>query len=125
MAKSKERICNVCGTKYTYCGNCATDKSKPVWMNAFDTKECMEVLYAASSYNGKEISKEEAKKRIEKTGMKIDQIKNTILLEQVKEILKSDESSKEVKNSTTRKTSIDKKVVTKTATKSIDKLKVD
>ena len=55
------RICCVCGTKYSYCPSCGEDRNKPTWMNSFHEENCKKIYEAAAGYAGKAYSARDAK----------------------------------------------------------------
>ena len=66
----RDRQCLCCGTKYSYCPTCSTDKLKPIWMTEFCSEPCKELFETATKYNLKKITKDEAKEIIEKIDLK-------------------------------------------------------
>lgn len=61
----RDRQCLCCGTKYSYCPTCSSDKLKPIWMTEFCSESCKELFETATKYNLKKITKDEAKEIIE------------------------------------------------------------
>lgn len=61
----RDRQCLCCGTKYSYCPTCSTDKTKPTWMTEFCSESCKELFETATKYNMKKITKSEAKEILE------------------------------------------------------------
>lgn len=66
----RDRQCLCCGTKYSYCPTCSSDKLKPVWMTEFCSEPCKELFETATKYNLKKLTKSEAKEIIEKLELK-------------------------------------------------------
>lgn len=66
----RDRQCLCCGTKYSYCPTCSSDKMKPTWMTEFCSESCKELFETATKYNLKKITKPEAKEIIEKLELK-------------------------------------------------------
>lgn len=66
----RDRQCLCCGTKYSYCPTCSTDKLKPTWMTEFCSESCKELFETATKYNLKKLTKSEAKEIIEKLELK-------------------------------------------------------
>lgn len=63
---SVTRTCICCGEKYQYCPSCGREEN-PTWKRIYDNKECKEIAYILMSSNGEGgISKEEARKKMEK-----------------------------------------------------------
>ena len=60
MAK-RTKTCAVCGTVYEYCNTCLEDSYKPVWMNMFCSKDCLDAFETLSTYANRGVSKEDAK----------------------------------------------------------------
>ena len=58
------RKCFICGQSYEYCPNC-NNAAEP-WKFLYDTEECVEVAEVWYAYRGKEITKEEAKAKLDK-----------------------------------------------------------
>lgn len=66
----RDRQCLCCGTKYSYCPTCSTDKLKPTWMTEFCSESCKELFETATKYNLKKLTKSEAKEIIENLELK-------------------------------------------------------
>lgn len=61
----KNRKCICCSTQYCYCPDCGgVDRLKPSWYSEFCGEDCKDLWMAATRFNMKTISKEEAKKII-------------------------------------------------------------
>ena len=69
MAIKNNRTCLVDGKKYSYCPSCSQDKNKPAYMATFCSENCMKLFMAASDYAANEISKEDAKKIVDKADL--------------------------------------------------------
>ena len=66
----RDRQCLCCGTKYSYCPTCSTDKLKPTWMTEFCSESCKELFETATKYNLKKLTQSEAQEIIEKLELK-------------------------------------------------------
>ena len=59
--KKDNRICIVCGKKYTYCNHCGSDLNKPSWYTIFHDQNCHDIYDAVANIlplKGKEAAKE-------------------------------------------------------------------
>lgn len=65
MAKVN-RICKTCEKSYSYCGNCGNKNSNPAWMSTWCSENCKKVFQICSNYKQGVITREAAKKRLEK-----------------------------------------------------------
>lgn len=65
MAIKPNRKCIICGERYVYCPTCRDSRPDEPWRNIYDSEDCMAVANIWYAYRGKEISKEDAKKKIE------------------------------------------------------------
>lgn len=65
----KIRICKVCGNDYSYCPHCSYDTKEPSWKFLVDTENCYTIFQTLSNYSCKTISKDEAKKVLEKANL--------------------------------------------------------
>ena len=55
------RTCCLCGTKYSYCPSCTTDRNKPSWMTVFCSENCRNIYNTTTKYGMKKINANEAK----------------------------------------------------------------
>ena len=62
--KSKKRICIVCGQEYEYCNRCGADAHYPAWKSIYHDENCREIMRIATEYMANNISKSEAKKKL-------------------------------------------------------------
>lgn len=62
MAQKNNKKCLNCGKVYSYCPTCPRDLGKPAWMNAFCSKNCMDLFETATSYLAGSITKDQAAK---------------------------------------------------------------
>lgn len=72
MAKSN-RICFLCGKKYSYCNTCGTDINKPSWYTMWCSENCKNLDQILAAHTMKQITTEEAKKKIE--DLKLNNVK--------------------------------------------------
>lgn len=64
------RICKTCGKKYFFCSNCDKNLNDPQWKLMWHDENCKNIFEIVSSYVQKQISKEVAKKKLEKCNLK-------------------------------------------------------
>ena len=55
------KTCILCGTKYTYCNNCAEFDHLPYWMICYCSRNCKDIFDTLSAYNMKQITKDKAR----------------------------------------------------------------
>ena len=67
-----ERTCIVCGKKYSYCPHCKSNQASEQWRYLFHDEKCMDIANTLYAYRGSEITKDEARKRMEKNSPNID-----------------------------------------------------
>ena len=60
------KTCILCGTKYTYCNNCAEFDHLPYWMICYCSRNCKDIFDTLSAYNMKQITKDEARNILSK-----------------------------------------------------------
>ncbi len=84
------KTCIVCGKTYTYCPNCSSYSKYPLWYDLFDGENCYEIYDACASYRDKIITKENAKKKLDKCN--INNITSTKLKSLVNEIVSVDKA---------------------------------
>ena len=111
MAKSN-RICFLCGKKYSYCNTCGTDINKPSWYTMWCSENCKNLDQILAAHTMKQITTEEAKKKIE--DLKLNNVKfadenvekhyNEIMSYNIKDE-KVDKDNKSIDNDTTSKSS--------------------
>ena len=63
---SVKRTCFMCGTEYEWCNTCHDFDATETWKYLYHDRNCLEVSKIWYSYRGGEISKDEAKKRMDK-----------------------------------------------------------
>lgn len=89
---AKNRKCQCCGTKYTYCPSCSgADKLKPNWYTQFCSEECMTIWTTAVKLNMKLINKSEAKSAIKAIELKDRSEYVACIQRDLDNILKEDE----------------------------------
>lgn len=59
---AKNRKCLLCGTEYSYCPTCPSDKHLPRFMTTFDSENCKDIFHTLVSNTIGDISDAEAKK---------------------------------------------------------------
>lgn len=64
MAKSN-RICFLCGKKYSYCNTCGSDINKPSWYTMWCSETCKDLDRILAAHTMQQITTEEAKNKIE------------------------------------------------------------
>lgn len=110
MAKSN-RICFLCGKKYSYCNTCGTDINKPSWYTMWCSENCKNLDQILAAHTMKQITTEEAKKKIE--DLKLNNVKfaDENVEKHYNEIIsyikdeKVDKDNKSIDNDTTSKSS--------------------
>lgn len=60
--EKNNKVCMVCGTRYTYCRGCGKDNGKPEWMAYFHNQNCHDIFEVCKDYKQKVVSAEEAKR---------------------------------------------------------------
>lgn len=65
MAKKNNKICIVCGDKYTFCPTCADTKNLEMWRNIYCSENCKKLFHAASGYHAQTATIEEVKSRFD------------------------------------------------------------
>lgn len=61
-----DKNCAVCGKVYQYCTNCDQFSNYPAYMAMFCSQECVDLMNVLPRFEDGSISKEEAKKVVEK-----------------------------------------------------------
>lgn len=62
MLRKIEKTCTVCGSKYEmYCPSCPESVKQPIYLNSFCSENCKKIYTGAAGYNGKTLTKLEAK----------------------------------------------------------------
>ena len=61
---SKKKHCIICNSSYEFCGHCNRISSDQLWRNLYCCEDCREIFHICSSYEGKEISADEAYDRL-------------------------------------------------------------
>lgn len=65
MAKKNNKICIVCGQKYTFCPTCSDTKDLEMWRNIYCSENCKKLFHAASGYHAKTATIEEVRARFD------------------------------------------------------------
>lgn len=69
MVKKDNKKCILCGKTYTYCSRCEEFDHLPRWMEIYCSDNCRTIFNTLTEYNAKNITAEEATKRLEKCDM--------------------------------------------------------
>lgn len=110
MAKSN-RICFLCGKKYSYCNTCGTDINKPSWYTMWCSENCKNLDQILAAHTMKQITTEEAKKKIEDSKLNNVKFADENVEKHYNEIMsyikdeKVDKDNKSIDNDTTSKSS--------------------
>ena len=73
MAKTN-KVCYFCGKKYYYCPTCRDDIKKPSWYTMWCSEQCKNLDNIVAAHRSDKITTEEAKKRIEKLNINVNDI---------------------------------------------------
>ena len=95
--------CICCGEKYEYCPTCG-QQDTPHWKRIYDTEECMEISHILQSSRGVGgISKDEAKKQMQRYPDALEKIfeYDSLTANAIKEIFGIKDGEKRVKTVTT------------------------
>ena len=60
------RMCIICGKKYSYCNNCQRDSGKPTWYFIFYGQNCHDIYEVCTQYRDGEIDAKVAYEKISK-----------------------------------------------------------
>lgn len=69
MAKSN-RVCFLCGKKYSYCNTCGSDINKPSWYTMWCSETCKDLDRILAAHTMQQITTEEAKNKIDELNLK-------------------------------------------------------
>lgn len=64
------RVCKTCGKKYFYCSNCDKSINDPQWKLMWHDENCKNIFEIVSAYVQRQISKDVAKKKLERCYLK-------------------------------------------------------
>lgn len=94
---AQERICMMCGKKTKYCPTCRDSKPAETWRMLFHDEKCLEISEIWYAYRGKEITKEDARRRMDRIKPNIDDIlkNDSIAAKEIKEIFGIEEEKQE------------------------------
>ena len=81
------RTCICCGKQYEYCPHCGESKNKPRWLVNYDDEGCHVAFQTVTDYLAKEITKEEAKEKLESVDLKNRKMFKASVSKYVDEIL--------------------------------------
>ncbi len=65
------RICKTCGKQYFFCSNCEKSLNSPQWMLMWHDLNCKRVFEIASDYAQGRLTKNEAKKELDKCDLTV------------------------------------------------------
>lgn len=111
MTKKNNKTCICCGTKYTYCNRCEEFDKYPIWMTLYHDENCKEIFMTAADYLAKDISKEEAKAKLEKCDLSAKDTFNKKVLEVINTVCvekKSPKKTTKIEESVEEKIETDK-----------------
>ena len=93
MANDKNRTCMMCGAQYKFCSHCNDFDPSESWKYLYHDQKCKDLGQIWYAYRGNEITKEQAKKRMEKIKPNIDDVLKytSIAANEIKEIFGSKE----------------------------------
>ena len=85
---AQDRTCFMCGTKYSYCPTCKTPDAGKPWKFLYHDERCEAISKIWYAYRGHEISKEEAKRQLDKYPENIELIlkNDSVPANEIKEI---------------------------------------
>lgn len=95
MSESKKATCSICGKKYDLCLSCRKELSIKPWKEVADTESCYKLYMCLLQFNNGYISKDEAKKQIEKINYNIDDLRDSVK-ESINSILSSPKTTKKI-----------------------------
>lgn len=105
MSTQINAYCDICGKGYHVCKSCEETRSFMPWRNVVDTIDHFKIFLVISDYTNRRITKEEAKKQLEKCNL--TEYKNFL-----PNIVKAIEAiQKESKVKTKRKTTDEKEIL--------------
>ena len=86
MKTKNNKKCIVCGTKYTYCSNCAEFANVAIWHNLYHDENCKEIFEIAVDFNSGNLDKNIARERIEKCNLSNKKLFHKSILKAIDEI---------------------------------------
>ena len=116
-----ERTCMMCGENYKYCSHCHDFDPTETWKYLFHDKDCLAISKIWYAYRGNEITKEEARRQMEKYPERMQKIfkYTTIAAKEIRAIFDIPEET-EVPNDQT-KTEEPKETVEEKADQQVEK----
>ena len=89
---SQERKCFACGLRYRWCNTCHDYDPKESWKYLYHDKDCLEISRIWYAYRGNEITKEEAKRRMDQYPETIEMIliNDSVMANEIKDIYKTE-----------------------------------
>lgn len=92
------RVCKTCGKNYFFCSNCDKTLNSPQWMLMWCSENCKAVFEIVSDYAQKRLSKQDAKKKLEKCNLKVEYTFTEKIRNYIEEIMAEEKvETKEVK----------------------------
>lgn len=96
MGETKKATCSICGKQYDLCLSCRKELSIKPWKEVADTENCYKLYMCLLQFNNGHLSKDEAKKQVEKINYNPEDLRDSVR-ENLNKILSS---PKVVKKST-------------------------
>lgn len=96
MGETKKATCSICGKQYDLCLSCRKELSIKPWKEVADTENCYKLYMCLLQFNNGHLSKDEAKKQVEKINYNPEDLRDSVR-ENLSKILSS---PKAVKKST-------------------------
>ena len=92
--KKNNKKCIVCGKVYTFCNSCSAFDRYPRWMGIYHDENCKNVFEITSDYLSGDITKEEAKVRLDKCDLSNKQNFHKVILDAINQIYGEDKGNK-------------------------------
>ena len=93
MSESKKATCSICGAKYDLCLSCRKELAVKPWKEVADTENCYKLYMCLLQFNNGYLSKEDAKKQLERIDYNIDELRDNVK-ENINKIISAPTSSK-------------------------------
>lgn len=93
MGNKKKATCTICGNKYDLCLSCRKELSIKPWKEVADTESCYKLYMCLLQFNNGYLSKDEAKKQIEKINYDPKVLRENVI-ENIDKILSTSKPSK-------------------------------
>ena len=120
---AKERTCFACGQKYVWCNTCHDFDPTETYKNLYHSLECVAISQIWYAYRGKEISKEEARRELQKYPEVLEKVfqYDSILAKEIQAIFDLPEENVETKQVETKQAETDSEVPVKETQKETNK----